>query len=76
MEAYEKYWDSVSVERTLLSDSYAAGIHEGKLEGKLEGKTETIEQIVIRGYSEGVPVEVLSRMAGLHVDEVTRILEK
>jgi predicted transposase/invertase (TIGR01784 family) len=76
MEAYEKYWDSVSVERTLLSDSFSAGIHEGKIEGKIEGKTETIEQMVILGYSEGVPVEVLARMAGLNVDEVLRILKK
>ena len=35
--AYDKFWDSVSVERTLLDDRYQKGKEEGKEEGMAEG---------------------------------------
>jgi len=36
MDAYEKYWDIVRVEKTLIAD----GFNEGKAEGKAEGEAE------------------------------------
>ena len=37
LRAYDKFWDSVSVERTLLDDRYQKGKEEGKEEGLAEG---------------------------------------
>lgn len=36
--AYDKFWDSVSVERTLLDDRYHKGKEEGMAEGMKQGK--------------------------------------
>jgi len=38
--AYDKYWDMIRVERTIIEDSLSKGKMEGKMEGKLEGKME------------------------------------
>ena len=38
LAAYEKYWDGVSVERTLLADALAGGEAKGRAEGKLFGQ--------------------------------------
>jgi len=49
--AYDKFWDSVSVERTLIDDSYQKGKEEGKEEGKHEANTETALRLLAMGLS-------------------------
>ena len=51
LRAYDKFWDSVSVERTLIDDSYQKGKEEGKEEGKHEANTETAQQLLAMGLS-------------------------
>ena len=51
LRAYDKFWDSVSVERTLLDDSYQKGKEEGKEEGKHEANTETAQRLLAMGLS-------------------------
>jgi hypothetical protein len=62
MAAYDKYWDSISVERTLLSDSY--------VEGKMEG----IGLMIVNGFKAGISIEILSVMAQISNEEVEVIL--
>lgn len=57
LEAYEKYWDAVSVEKTLLTESYAGGLEEGLERGLEKGLKEGLE----RGLEEG------SRQAQLEI---------
>jgi predicted transposase/invertase (TIGR01784 family) len=40
LETYDRYWDSIRCEVTLLDGSYQEGKLEGRMEGKLEGKVE------------------------------------
>jgi predicted transposase/invertase (TIGR01784 family) len=40
LQAYESYWDAVSVEKTIKGDSFS----EGKVEGFVEGKAEGLAQ--------------------------------
>ena len=61
--AYDKFWDSVSVERTLIDDSYqkgkekgkeegiAEGMEKGRAEGKHEANTETAQRLLAMGIS-------------------------
>ena len=63
---YDKYWDSISVERTMLSDSF--------VEGKIEGKSEGINLMIINGYKAGISTEILSSMAQISNEGVTEIL--
>ena len=63
LRAYDKFWDSVSVERTLIDDSYqkgkekgkeegiAEGMEKGRAEGKHEANTETAQRLLAMGFS-------------------------
>lgn len=66
MATYDKYWNSISVERTLLGDSYA--------EGKIDGKIEEMEFMVINGFKAGGSIKFLSSMAQISAERVTEIL--
>jgi predicted transposase/invertase (TIGR01784 family) len=68
MAAYDKYWDSVRVERTLISDSYS----DGKIEGKIEG----IQQMIINGHKAGLSIELLAGMSKISPEEVRQLLKK
>lgn len=56
LETYDRYWDSISTEKTFKADSYDAGLIEGKQEGiiegeikgKLEEKTAGIKKALLR----------------------------
>jgi len=49
LEAYDKFWDAVRCERTLIHGKY----EEGKLEGRLEGKLEGLAEGKLEGLAEG-----------------------
>jgi predicted transposase/invertase (TIGR01784 family) len=66
MLAYDKYWDSISVERTLLSDSFV----EGKIEGKIEG----IELMIVNGYKAGATIDFLAAQAQITPERIQKIL--
>ena len=63
LRAYDKFWDSVSVERTLLDDRYQKGMEKGMemgmkkgmekgiTEGKYEANTETALRLLAMGLS-------------------------
>ena len=63
LRAYDKFWDSVSVERTLLDDRYQKGMEKGmemgmkqgmekgRAEGKHEANTETAQRLLAMGLS-------------------------
>ena len=55
LRAYDKFWDSVSVERTLLDDRYQKGMEKGMEKGRAEGKheanTETAQRLLAMGLS-------------------------
>ena len=44
LRAYDKFWDSVSVERTRIDDSYQKGKEKGKEEGIAEGMEKGMNQ--------------------------------
>jgi predicted transposase YdaD len=68
LAAYEKYWDGVSVERTLLADAIAEGEAKGRAEGEAEGRAE--------GKLLGQQVAALKMLRkGLGVQEVADLLE-
>jgi hypothetical protein len=84
LAAYDKYWDSISIERSLLAGSFSdgeiAGMIKGEIKGvikgEIKGMTKGIELMVVNGYQEGIPIALLSKMAQLSEDEVASILLK
>ena len=72
LAAYEKYWDGVSVERTLLADAIAEGEAKGRAEGEAKGRAEGRAE----GKLLGQQVAVLKMLRkGLGVQEVADLLE-
>uniref|UniRef100_UPI004025668C hypothetical protein n=1 Tax=Segatella copri TaxID=165179 RepID=UPI004025668C len=54
LRAYDKFWDSVSVERTLIDDSYQKGKEEGMEKGIAEGMEKGMKQGMEKGMKQGM----------------------
>ena len=78
LRAYDKFWDSVSVERTLLDDRYQKGMEEGMEKGRAEGIAEGIEEgmsqrsleIARKMLAKGMDEESIMDMTGLTSEEI------
>ena len=82
LRAYDKFWDSVSVERTLLDDRYQKGMEEGMEKGRAEGmekgRTEGIEEgmsqrsleIARKMLAHGMDETSIMDMTGLTAEEI------
>ncbi len=79
--AYDKFWDSVSVERTLIDDSYQKGKEEGmekgRAEGRAEGKEEGMNQrsleIARKMLAQGMDEAMVMDMTGLTAEEIKQM---
>lgn len=84
LEAYDKYWDAIQVEKTIQKDAKAEGVLEGKKMGKEEGLLEGRKVGKEEGLLEGIEI---GKQAGLlagaqkmlalghPAEEIARILE-
>ena len=70
LRAYDKFWDSVSVERTLIDDSYQKGKEKGKEEGIAEGMEKGIKQGMEKGMSQR-SLEIARKMLAKGIDEAS-----
>ena len=78
LRAYDKFWDSVSVERTLLDDRYQKGKEEGIAEGMEKGRAEGVEkgmsqrslEIARKMLAKGLDDTTIMEMTGLSLDEI------
>ena len=78
LSAYDKFWDSVSVERTLLDDRYQKGMEEGMEKGRAEGIAEGIEEgmsqrsleIARKMLAKGMDEASIMDMTGLTTEEI------
>ncbi len=86
--AYDKFWDGVRVERTLLDDSFEEGRTEGLEEGMRKGmrkgmqkgiekgEKDAKEKMALKLLSLGVPVDTVSQASGLSRDEIEELANK
>ena len=78
LRAYDKFWDSVSVERTLIDDSYQKGKEKGKEEGIAEGMEKGMEkgmnlrslEIARKMLAKGIDEVSIMDMTGLTAEEI------
>ena len=68
--AYDKFWDSVSVERTLIDDSYQKGMEKGKEEGRAEGMNQRSLEIARKMLAKGMDNASVMDMTGLTAEEI------
>ena len=79
--AYDKFWDSVSVERTLIDDSYQKGkeegmekgIKKGMEKGRAEGELSKSQEIARNLLTLGIPVAQIIQATGLSPEEIERL---
>ena len=74
LRAYDKFWDSVSVERTLIDDSYQKGKEKGKEEGIAEGMEKGMNlrslEIARKMLAKGMDDASVMDMTGLTAEEI------
>ena len=68
--AYDKFWDSVSVERTLIDDSYQKGMEKGIAEGMEKGRAEGMEEGIEKGMNQR-SLEIARKMLANGMDEAS-----
>ncbi|MBR6042292.1 MAG: Rpn family recombination-promoting nuclease/putative transposase [Paludibacteraceae bacterium] len=85
IDAYEKYWDSIATEVTLINGHYRKGLKEGKEAGLKEGEAIGLEKGKEAGKLEekienarkmkecGVDIHIISTVTGLSVDEIEKL---
>ena len=79
--AYDKFWDSVSVERTLIDDRYQKGKEEGmekgmekgRAEGKEEGMNQRSLEIARKMLAQGMDEAMVMDMTGLTAEEIKQM---
>ena len=79
--AYDKFWDSVSVERTLIDDSYQKGKEEGmekgmekgRAEGKEEGMNQRSLEIARKMLAQGMDEAMVMDMTRLTAEEIKQM---
>ena len=84
LRAYDKFWDSVRVEKTLQHDSFQKGKAEGREEGRAEGREEgRAEGDADRGLADakrfldmGLTPEQVAKGTQLPLDTILTLLDK
>ncbi|MFI0348597.1 MAG: PD-(D/E)XK nuclease family transposase, partial [Chthoniobacterales bacterium] len=74
LEAYNKVWDAVSSEKTLLSGRYKEGRAVGREEGKAEGKAEERKSFIVSMYRSGLTMDQICQIAKSTEEEVQFII--
>ena len=67
--AYDKFWDSVSVERTLIDDSYQKGIEKGIEKSMNQRSLEIARKMLAKGMDEASVMD----MTGLTAEEIKQM---
>ena len=67
LAAYEKYWNGVSVERTLLADA------EGEAKGRAEGELLGQQKVALKMLRKGLGLEEVAAIAEIDAEEVLRL---
>ena len=70
LRAYDKFWDSVSVERTLLDDRYQKGMEKGMEKGRAEGMSQRSLEIARKMLAKGMDEASIMDMTGLTAEEI------
>ena len=72
LRAYDKFWDSVSVERTLLDDRYQKGREEGREEGINQRSLEIARNMLAKGMDASTVLEI----TGLSIEEIQKLIAR
>lgn len=80
LEAYDKYWDIISTEKTLISGHYNQGREEGRAEGRAEGIEEgieigvenTLKKVVFNMLKQNLPLDAIVNATGISKETIEK----
>ena len=70
---YEKNWDRISSEKTILTEAKAEGKAEGKAQGKAEGKAEERIELAKKAKQMGISIHDIIKLTGLSKEEIENL---
>lgn len=77
LASYDKFWDTISIERTLYNSGERKGREEGLMEGEAvgmeKGRAEEKRKIASGMKQAGIPLETIAVITGLPLEEVKSI---
>ena len=76
LRAYDKFWDSVRTEKSMIYDSVQKGFEKGRAEGKAEGRAEEKVDVAKRLLIMGIDAEQVAKGTGLPIEEVQHLKEE
>lgn len=73
LSGYDKFWDTISVEKTLYNSGVRKGLEEGREEGREEGTKETRRDIALKMKEKGFTANEIAEMTGLEEDVIAAL---
>ena len=73
LSGYDKFWDTISVEKTLYNSGVRKGLEEGREEGREEGIKETRRDIALKMREKGFTANEIAEMTGLEEDVIAAL---
>lgn len=70
MASYDRFWDSVSRERTLIDSTLKHGFEKGMAQGIVDGARQEKMRNAKTMKNLGLPVETISKVTGLSIKEI------
>ena len=78
LEDYDRYWDAISIEKTLVNDALKKGEERGMVlgqkKGRVEGAFETQQALVRKLVAKGLALEEIANLMDLSVAEIKMLL--
>ncbi|MDR1103143.1 MAG: Rpn family recombination-promoting nuclease/putative transposase [Tannerella sp.] len=71
--AYDRYWDSVRIQKSLIHGGELKGKAEGLAEGEAKGRAESLINVVLNGKRNGFSVEQIAVITGLGEERISEI---
>jgi predicted transposase/invertase (TIGR01784 family) len=88
LDIYDRYWDSIRVEKTLrigafqegeaegLKKGEAKGLKEGEAKGLKKGEAKTLKRIVVNAKDNGFSLEQIQLLTKLSAEQINEILKQ
>ena len=85
LDTYDRYWDAISTEKTLLTGKFEeghkaglqkglqTGLEKGLQKGRQEGVLDTQHLIARKLLAKGIPINEIAELTGLSLAEINRV---
>lgn len=73
LQGYERFWDIISVEKTLMSGAERKGLKKGMEKGREEGRKEGLLLVASHAQKQGLSTPIIASLTGLSPEEIEKL---